>query len=224
MMGARAAARGVEEMKSAFQRALVFNATIILFSVSALSQMTVDATHPSHERTRQPTTGSGGGVGRKLPLQVIVEFRWPSPDGNGKAILEFALTNVGRTELTIPVSPNSGDFEPADDRGSYAVKSLALFINSDPGQKMRVLSGVMAVMPLQVPCFRLLQVNRFISSPILPTNMRSDEKNTMLFEGYAGLSEETIKTVNGKTSLDSREIGYSNSQEYNAHTLFGVPE
>src|SRR6266446_3707349 len=101
-------------MESALCRVLLLNTSLVLFSVGASCQMTVDAIHPTHERTRQPTMGGGGGSGRKLPLRVSVEFRGPSHDGNGKAIMEFILTNSGKTEFTIPVSPNPGDLEPPD--------------------------------------------------------------------------------------------------------------
>ena len=77
-------------------RSLIICASVGVLAVTALGQLTVDATGPIRGRKREAIQGHGGGVGRKLPLKVAIWTTGSPPDENGKTLVEFVLTNSGR--------------------------------------------------------------------------------------------------------------------------------
>jgi hypothetical protein len=85
---------------------------VLVSCADALGQLTVDATGPIRNRTREATQASGSGVGRKLPLQVAIRISVSAPDASGRTLVEFTLTNSGVKALTLPISPHSADLEP----------------------------------------------------------------------------------------------------------------
>jgi hypothetical protein len=68
-------------------------------------------------------------VGRKLPVNVIIETTGAPPDESGKTLVVFVLTNSGKTNISLPVSPNPGDLEPPDPKTSYKGLVLGLRIS-----------------------------------------------------------------------------------------------
>jgi hypothetical protein len=55
----------------------------VLFSVSALAQLAVDATGP-HKEPRETSVNRCGGMGRKLPVQIVVEVPGTAVTEKGK--------------------------------------------------------------------------------------------------------------------------------------------
>ena len=104
-------------------------ASVMVFAISALGQLTVDATGPVRQRNREATQGRGGGVGRRLPLMITLQTTGSAPDETGKTMLEFILTNTRKTDLTLPISPNPADSEPSDPKILYTVMKLGLRIS-----------------------------------------------------------------------------------------------
>ena len=110
-------------------------ACILATSLIAASagQLTVDATGPIHQRRREPASGSGGGIGRKLPLKVTIQFVGkPSGEAAGDKI-EFIITNSGDKEIQVPLSPNPGELEPDNPQKPYTLLRMNVFLTSDTG-------------------------------------------------------------------------------------------
>jgi hypothetical protein len=200
-------------------------AFILLATAVASSQLTVDATGPARERRRQPKSGSGGSIGRKLPMNVAIEIRDPKQNAAGEVLAVFVLTNSSKEKLTIPVSPNPGDFEPEDPEASYALKCLSLYITSDRAQNRALLpetnlygsvdsSGTMATL---APGESL----RVLARVKLPAESSKPETSAPVFVAHVIFSTETIRTINGRTVVDTEEIGSATSSEYTAQGLLG---
>jgi hypothetical protein len=101
----------------------------------ASAQLTIDASGPIHERHKRASSGSASSIGFKLPVQVAVRTNGAPPDEKeGRTVVEFAVTNVGKNDLAIPISPHPGDFEPEGSNVSYRVKTLELFLTRDTGE------------------------------------------------------------------------------------------
>src|SRR5579884_2089446 len=106
---------------------------MLLASVLAASQITIDASGPIRARLRNPTSGHSGSFGRKLPIRLVLEPKGSSQNGSELAV-DFVLTNVGAVALRLPASPHSRDFEPQEPAQSYSVTVLSLFITSGDQQ------------------------------------------------------------------------------------------
>jgi hypothetical protein len=190
---------------------------VLVSAVTAMGQLTVDATGPIRNRTREATRSSGGGVGRRLSLQVAIRTPISATDANGRTLVEFTLTNSGTKAITLPVSPHPGDLEPSDPTAAYSVLTLGLrvslsqkpgvilpggadlygsasdpptLVNLAPGNSMRVIARV--------------ALPNSVSGPIIAT---------------ASLDSDTLKRVNGELLLDSREVGFATSNEYTLDSL-----
>ena len=200
----------------------VLRASIIFFTLSAAAQLTVDATGPVRQRQKEPTGGSGGGVGRSLTLRVAIEARG-SPDENGRTLVNFVLTNSGKIDLTLPISPHPADFEPADTERRNTVKVLSLCVTSDK-QQAHILVGqpnlygsnsVPGTLVTLAPG-ESMQVLSKVAFP--PTDA---QHGSLVFVGHATLGNETVKEVNGQILSETQEIGSASSSEYSAPTLLG---
>src|SRR5258708_25047162 len=104
---------------------LFLAAPVVFSSMPSFGQMTVDATGPVRERSRVASMGQGGGVGRKLPHQIAIAVLGGSDD-KGRVEVDFTVTTVGKEGVTVPISPNAGDLEPADPKADYRVTRLSL--------------------------------------------------------------------------------------------------
>jgi hypothetical protein len=107
-------------------RVLSFAICLSVLLGTARAQLTIDATVPIRERHRQPASGSGGSSGYKLPIVLTAKTIGAAPDDDGRTVLEFTLTNEGKKDLEIPISPHPRDFEPEDPSVGYSVKNLSL--------------------------------------------------------------------------------------------------
>src|SRR5208337_3335962 len=101
-----------------------------IFTPAAVAQMVVDATGPAHSRMRNPTAGHVGSIGRKLPVELRVKVGALSSDFAENHEVEFIIVNLSKEDLTIPVSPNPGDLEPADPKVSYRLKFMRLYLTT----------------------------------------------------------------------------------------------
>jgi hypothetical protein len=194
-----------------------------LLAAVSQGQATVDASGPIREGTRIASQGRGGGVGKTLPLKVAIEINVPSPDLNGKTLLEFVLTNSGKDELTLPVSPNPGDFEPSDRKVGYTVMTLALLVGMSKRPGVLFPGGAdlfgNAAHPGTLMVLAPGDSLRVLARVALPPVSELDGER---FDGTASLASETIKTVEGKLIFDSREIGFARSRDYTAEELLSI--
>jgi hypothetical protein len=208
-------------MKSALNL-FTLGTSILLSAIASSGQITVDATGPIRQRVREVSVGRGGGVGRKIPLRVVIAVLggW---DDKGKIEVDFTLTNIGKDELTIPISPNPGDLEPADPKASYMVESFALRIapREKPGG---ILPGGADLygsprLPETLTTLAPGDSVRVLTRVALP-RVPSAEEGTVVFVASAMLNNERIKTVNGQIVSDLQEIGSASSPEYTLESLF----
>jgi hypothetical protein len=100
----------------------------------------VDATVPVRTRLRPPTAGRFGSTGYKLPLRVTVEVISQAGGSQANGVVDFALTNVGKTDLKLPISVHPRDLEPNDPNTAYAVTVLGIYLTRG-GKKESVLPG-----------------------------------------------------------------------------------
>jgi len=187
----------------------------LLLSVSLLSQTVVDATVSIRSRLRPPTSGQAGSSGRKLPIQVALEF--PSqPGADGTTNVTFVLMNDSHTNLVIPVSPHPGDFEPQDKNLAYSVQHLHLYLtcNTDPGSALAGGAQLYGSIARPETLLTVLpgESVRVLATVRVPSKLI--EQRDTLFFGHATLDDETIKTINDETSEDTQEIGFASSAPY----------
>lgn len=209
-------------MKAIF---LLFRVSLMFVAMTVTAQLTVDATGPVHGRLREPTSGSGGGIGRKLPILLAIETHGSSPDESGRTLVEFILNNSGKEEIALPISPNSGDFEPEDARSTYTVTTLSLYVTSDKAQASPLaghinlygsnsISGTLA----KLKAGQSVRVLARVAFPQVST----PPDGSFVFVGHARLENETVKPVAGQIVSIMKEIGSSTSSEYSPSALLGV--
>jgi hypothetical protein len=198
-------------------------ALVIVLAATAVAQLTIDATGPIRARKREATEGHGGGVGRKLPLQVNIESNASAPDANGRTLVTFVLTNSGKGEITLPVSPHPGDLEPEDPKASYTVMRLGLGIS--PSRKPGVIfpGGAELYGSMAGPGTLInlapgdsIRILALVALPEVGGSVSGPEE---AFDATASLVDETIRTALGRTFSDSREIGFARSHEYTIKSL-----
>jgi hypothetical protein len=181
------------------------------------AQTIIDATGPVHSRLRNPTSGRAGSTGRRLPIQIALDFPPSPPNSEGILNVSFLLTNGGNKNLTIPISLNPGDLEPKDPKQSYSVEHLHLYVTSNQDAKSVLPGGADLYGSLSQP-HTLLTLLPGKSARILikvrPPREVAGRKGRVLFIGHAALETETLKIVDDQTFADSEEIGSATSEPY----------
>lgn len=190
----------------------------MLFSIALLAQTVVDATVPIHKRLRNPTAGQSGSIGRKLPIQVALEFPSEKSNSDGDVKLVFVLTNAGHQDLIIPISPHPGDFEPPDQNQPYTVQHLHLYLTSTKVQDSALPGGANLygnqTYPrtlLNLPPGKSVRVLAWVK---VPNDLATKQGAAASVVAHAVLDLEALKTVHGQTILHSDEIGSSSSPGY----------
>lgn len=204
-----------------------FCAAIVLVATStSLAQLVVDARGPIREKLKPSSAGSGGGIGRKLPLQVAIELHVPTRNGNQSTEVEvdFILTNSSAKEfLTIPVSPHPGDLEAANPKASYSLRRISLYLTSTSKGERSMLPGAVHLFGSDafagtlttLPPGKAIRVLARVT--MQPTPAASG--NSAVLVAHAVLSDETTRVVDGNSFTDSEEIGSAISPEYTPEAL-----
>jgi hypothetical protein len=213
-------------MRPTTARLFMLGASGLFFATVALGQLTVDATGPIRERHREATSGRGGSVGRKLPLQVAIETTGAPPDENGKTVVDFILTNTGKNDLTLPISPHPRDLQPSDPKARYTVRCLGLRMSSGKAPWTIFPGGADLYGRDSIPGTLITlapgESIRVLTRVALPRNS-APNSGAGVFVAGAILNGETIKIVNGQTVSDMQEIGSAGSSEYTPEALFRSP-
>jgi len=185
--------------------------------------MVVDATGPAHSRMRNPTAGHVGSIGRKLPVELRVKVGALSSDFAENHEVEFIIVNLSKEDLTIPVSPNPGDLEPADPKVSYRLKFMRLYLTTGDAQQAALQGGaelygndsspdsLVSLRPGQS-----LDVRARVRIPSTSAPSQSD----LRFIAHLVLDDQDLQTVDGQTSEDTQEIGSATSRIYSLQDLF----
>jgi hypothetical protein len=205
-------------------------ATVTLFAclVAFLGQeTTIDATGPIRARVHEITSGSAGGIGRKLPLTITIRFRDVPSNGADRAKVEFTIVNSGDSNIDVPISPNPGDFEPKDERKTYTLLELHAFLATHTGEGIQrdektfgdgvhlygdrtVPSSIVTLPPgssIHVLAFAANPQHQQISNP----------KAKVI--AHVVLIQETVTIVGVNASGRANEIGSAISEEYSIANL-----
>jgi hypothetical protein len=192
--------------------------------LATTNQTVIDARVPIRERMRNPTAGHTGSIGRKLPMQVGVDFPQWQMDAEGRTEIAFTLTNNGEKAFTIPASPHPGDLEPVDKAIPYALQHLHLYLTSNRDNEA-ALAGEAHLYGNAQHSETLLTLSpgdsvRVLARVKIPSGM-SNVKDPLLLIGHAVLNDEKISTADDQTFLEIEEIGAAKSPAYKAEPLIG---
>jgi hypothetical protein len=191
-----------------------------LIAASA-GQITVDATGAVHERRREPAGGSGGGIGRRLPLTVTIEYLGKPSAEAGRYKVKFIIANSGDSNIEVPLSPNPGDLEPDNPQKPYTLLRMNVFLTSDTGtgserHEVMCAGGALLFGEMSVPTTTVklsrgqsIHVLAFTEPPIRQTSSAATK-----VVAHVVLTEETITPNGTKTVAQSREIGSATSEDY----------
>ena len=180
------------------------------------AQYSVDATVSPRLRLRPPTQGSGGGIGRKLLLQIQLgppsDAGTPNPGQSQGAT--FVLTNIGTSPLGLPISPHPGDFEPEAPGAPYTVMVLSLFLTS--GGSVHPLSGTVELFGdptipgsmLSLPPTGTLTIRTRLR---MPTAASQPNGVNGLFANVL-LTQRAVRTGDGRVTEESQDLGYISVQ------------
>jgi hypothetical protein len=128
------------------------------------------------------------------------------------------LTNTGQSNLTLPISPHAGDFEPQDETQLYTVQHLHLYVTSNKLQDAALPGGADLYGNETHPNTLLTLLPgksvRVLATFEAPKELTPVREREMLVIAHAVLDTETLQTVHGQTTLKSDEIGASSSPVY----------
>lgn len=204
--------------------AVAVSVGLAVSTATCACQISVDTTGQVKPRTRVPSKGSVGSIGRRLPLRVTFDSLRRVSDADSVWIVAFTLVNDGPTAISVPVFPSPGDVEPPISIATYEVQSL----------RLRITKGGKTGVPLQgeaemygsrdiagslkslTPGSYMKVIGKVTLPPL--TN-QGDDLNDAVLVAHASLSTEIISTDASGTSLDMREDGSVESVEYSAVSL-----
>ena len=209
----------------------LFIAAVILFSILAPAQVTVDATGPVHEGWRNIKPGRGGGTGRKLPVLLAIEVEGtPFNAKNGRTLINFILTNSGKQQLAIPVASNPDDLKSAEsfrqlslfvvDKGDKR-QAAAVQVGTDPRNQYVFLYGAQTV-PSTLMALAPGESIRVRAEVALPRG--SEGNHSTVFVARAMMSDKKIRTVDGERFMESEVVGTAASSDYTPQALFKSAE
>jgi hypothetical protein len=199
--------------------------------VALAVQVTIDATGPVRQRRREPTSGSGGGIGRKLPLRVAIVCQNGFAKDVSHEKVEFIITNSGTSDLGIPVSPNPGDFESKNPKEPYSVLEMNLYLTDDTGKGPeryeRALDGgarLYGNRALPTSIFKLTPGHsiRILTNAKVFNYERPFGSGTKIV-AHIELNKETVTTIGTATSARIYEIGSATSEDYSPGTICITP-
>ena len=192
---------------------LVFAITAVVSLAMAAEIRVVDATVPVRNRLRPPTEGRFGSIGYKLPLQVRVDV---ISSGSG-GLVDFTLTNVGKTPLQLPISVQPRDLEPDDPNASYSVVVLGIYLTRD-SKRESILPGRVDLygsskfpetMDELPPGGSIRVITRMLSGPSSSAPVPSG-----VLRAHVVLEDQRVSTEGGETSEDTKEVGSAESDEF----------
>jgi hypothetical protein len=208
----------------------MFVAAVLLLSIPAWAQLTVDATG-THKAPKKTSVIRCGGIGRKLPIQVAIEVPGSPGTEKGKNVVLFVLTNSGKESLSIPVSPDPESVEP--DSQNYSLERLRLYLGycAAPSkwpcalaENQVTLSGganlygnqQTATVVLLAPG-ESVRVRGEVALPTMPTQ---DQNHKTVYVASATLVVETVSTTHDQTLRECTEdLGSAYSPEYGLQEL-----
>jgi hypothetical protein len=198
---------------------------LLLASRLLVGQLTVDATGPHRSPDFGTTGGSGGGIGRKLPLRLSIELQGTPFNGtNGKSVIEFVLTNIGKENILVPVSPDGADVEWSD-----SFRKLSIYITSDKKHEVMLKAGGNPRSPFVslygvdvahgtvtvLSSGNSIRVRAEVALPQAPV----EKAAVQVFVAHGMMDDFKVKEENGKRLMNSSEVGNAASTEYTWDSL-----
>ena len=157
--------------------------------------------------------GHGGGIGRKLPVALqSVETQGGAPDSEGRTEVDFVITNSGKADLSLPISPHPADFEPTDPNVTYTLNvlnlSMGLGNGRGPNRKETLLRGGARLYgesssPASLAVLTPGESIRVRATVVLPSD-RIPPGSSLSLVAHAGLGDETVKSASGHTASSAR--------------------
>ncbi len=211
-------------MSSSTASRIALAVVVVFLPIFAFSQLTIDARGPIRERRRNADAAQGGGaIVRNASLQVAVRAHKNTTEGDAKTEVEFVLTNSGKSDLAVPISPNPGDLEPADPKTDYAVEWLGLTITPVNKPSGMLAGGALLCGRQGVPGTLITLAPggsiRVLTLVALPSAAEVEAGNG-LFSASALLSHETLKNANGNLFSNLQTISSAHSPEFTLGSLF----
>ncbi len=197
-------------------RSFLIFACVLFASMSSYAQ-TVDARGPNREATTRVDAGHGGSIGKKVPVSVSVEVPHSAANSDGTYDVVFLLTNIGDTDLVLPISPHPRDFEVGDPPKSYSVKHLSLYLTTDKQPEVALWGAHLYGNPtvqMSLTTLRAAATLRVLAKLSIPSDI-----GRRSVTAHVVLNVEMIKSENGGLSADSEEIGSAHSRTFDLNAL-----
>jgi hypothetical protein len=193
---------------------------VALFSLAAYAQLIIDATGPHKSPWEGAHAGSGGGTGRKAPLQISLVLKSRVPRSDGRIVVEFTLSNSGTAVIELPVSPEGEQVDGAD---TFRSLSLSVWKQGEMPEPQRRVPGS-AILYGSERSGTLVKLApgetiRILGEVALPPDPGPNEKGPTLV-AMASIDDMRVTTVDGKPFLESKEVGYAVSPSYTLQALY----
>ena len=192
-------------------------------SVVAYGQQTIDATVPIRNLRWETQGGSGGGIGARIPVSVTLERTGDTDPASGAVKVAFVVTNSGKDDFQVAISPQPADLEPDDPHVEYTVTDLALSI-SEAAPPFKSVAMVMLCGKPDAPgtmlnlhpgqSIRALAIVRF---PSWEPGEKPIKFKAMVSKGY-----DIFRNRGRRRTLESHDIGFALSDEFTLSSLPSV--
>lgn len=180
----------------------------------------VDATAPVRNRLRPPTAGHFGSVGYELPVRITVERDNTAAGNNGDWDVDFAITNVGKTAIQLPISIHPRDLEPSDPNMSYAVTVLRIYLTQPNGRESLLRSGVDLYGSPKFPeTMKVLSPGDSIQVIARMLRVATGLALNETLRCHVVLEEQKVSMKNGQVFGDTNELGSAQSDEFRLDSL-----
>lgn len=224
-------------MKTNVPRILAISLLCCTVMAAADAQLTVDATAPIR-KLRWDTQGfSRGGIFARIPLSVMLERTGDTEAGSGPIKVAFIVTNTGKDDFQVPISPQPAELEPDNPNAEYTVITLHLYVSEvNPHAALRngaivyegppVLSGgaILYGKPdapgtmLNLHPGQSIRVLAVVSFPVANTG-----EPPVKFEASVAKGQDTYSKRGGRRVSDSQDLGSGLSYDFTLSALPSTP-
>ena len=173
----------------------------------------VDATNETRELARKIVSGSSGGNGHSLPIELKTVIVNGGSQPGDSLFVDFIITNPGPQPLALPTSLRADDFEPKEESSASTFEHLSLFITAgDPKHPLMLKGGAdLYGAPRLRGSLRTLNPSE---SLVVHTKFRLAFSNgtlsgTQSFTAHLSLLDETLKPKGPDLESDSQELGFA---------------
>lgn len=178
--------------------------TCLAVVIFAQSDTTIDATGETATLSRKIVTGTSGGSGRSLPIELQTIVVNAGKHTGDPLFVDFMITNRSKQPLTLPISTNAQEIEPRDPNPSLFQRLNFFLVTRDSQQSLLVKGGADLYGATHLPeTLRTLKPSEslIVHTKFLLASWRGDLLGTHTFTGHVALFYETLRSKG--TSLES---------------------